>query len=160
MKWALIVTSDRVKRNPRLDEVTPLLKKILESRDYALIFNKIVGNNRSEILNAFFESLIQGSDVIVVTGGTGPNPRDITVDIIKEFCDAELPGIGEEFRRRSFEKGVKTALISRALACRFMDKLIVVSPGNKDAVETMMNIILEIIEHTIDQVKGKKHHSH
>ncbi len=159
LKWAIIVTSDRVKKNPELDEVTPLLKEILGNR-YSIIYNKIVGNNRTEILNAFFESIIYNSDVILVTGGTGPSPRDITVDVVKNFCDIELPGVGEEFRRRSFEKGVKTALISRAFACRYIDKLVIVSPGNKDAVKTMVDIILEIVEHTIEQIRGKKHHPH
>lgn len=158
IRWALVVTSDRVKREPEHDKITPLVKNILDRNGYSLVYRTITGNNYAEILSGIANAMLADADIILVTGGTGPNPQDISVDIVSRLADRELPGIGEEFRRRSIGNNVKNAMISRASAYIVNGRLIVVSPGNPDAVETMMNILLEVAEHLVEQLHGKKHY--
>ncbi len=43
-------------------------------------------------------------DVIITTGGTGLESRDITIETLLQRFDKVLLGFGEEFRRRSFEE--------------------------------------------------------
>jgi molybdenum cofactor biosynthesis protein B len=157
LRWALIVTSDRVKENPSLDRVTPLVEEILRQQGHKLTFKTIVGNDPIEILYAIAKALREGADVVLATGGTGPNPRDITADIVYRICDRYLPGIGEEFRRRSISKGVANAALSRAGACSFAGHLIAVSPGNPDAVREMLDLLLQVAEHAVEQLRGAKH---
>ncbi|RUM47391.1 MAG: molybdenum cofactor biosynthesis protein MoaB [Hyperthermus sp.] len=157
VRWALIVTSDTVKRDPSLDKVTPLVKEKLKNRDNELVYARIVGNNPFEILHAVSDAAMRGVDVILLTGGTGPNPRDVTVDLLSRLADREIPGVGEEFRRRSLSRGVRNALLSRASAFTFYGKLIIASPGSPDAVEAMLEVVLPVIGHLVEQLKGGKH---
>lgn len=157
MYWALIITSDRVKKEPGLDRVTPLVTEFLEKHGESIVYRAVAGNDPAEILHALAAALLSGADVVLLTGGTGPNPRDVTVDIVSRLADAELPGVGEEFRRRSLERGVANALLSRAGAFRVYGRLVVVSPGNPDAVKTMLEIIYPVAAHAVEQIKGKKH---
>jgi molybdenum cofactor biosynthesis protein B len=157
LRWGLIVTSDRVKENPSLDRVTPLVEETLKQHGHTLTYKTIVGNNPVEILYAIAEALRKGADVVLATGGTGPNPRDITADIVYRLCDRPIPGVGEEFRRRSISRGVANAMLSRAGACGFAGRLLAVSPGNPDAVREMLNILLQVADHAVEQLRGAKH---
>jgi molybdenum cofactor biosynthesis protein B len=156
--WALVITSDRVKREPERDMITPLVKDMLDRSGHSLVYRTIVGNSFAEILHGISNAMLAGADIILVTGGTGPNPRDISVDIVSRLADRELPGIGEEFRRRSIARKVKNAVMSRASAYIVDGRLVVVSPGNPDAVETMMGLLLDVADHLVEQLHGKKHH--
>ena len=160
LRWALVITSDRVKKDPSLDKITPVIEALLESNGHSLVYRAIVGNDPVEILWAL-ASALREADVVLVTGGTGPNPGDISADIASRLCDRVLPGIGEEFRRRSLGKGVANAMLSRALGCGFAGRLVAVSPGNPDAAETMARLLLEVAEHAVEQLRGMKHgHKH
>ena len=157
LKWGLVVTSDRVKANPLLDRITPLVEETLKARGHELVYNTITGNDPVEILYGIASALAKGVDVVLVTGGTGPNPRDYSADIVYKLCDRHLPGVGEEFRRRSIARGVANAMLSRAGACGFQGRLLAVSPGNPDAAREMLDLLLEIAEHAIEQLRGAKH---
>lgn len=155
--WGLVVTSGRVKENPSLDRVTPLVKRILGEHGHSLVYRTIVGNDRVEILYAITSALMAGAEVVLVTGGTGPGPRDVSVDVVERVADRVLPGVGEEFRRRSLGRGVANAVMSRAGGYVFGDRLILVSPGNPDAVETMLELVLPVVGHLVEQLRGRPH---
>ena len=67
----------------------------------------------------------EGADLILVTGGTGPAPRDETPEALADVIEKELPGFGEEMRRASLAEGVPTAILSRQTA------------GIRDACDTL-----------------------
>ena len=157
LSWGLVVTSDRVKANPQLDRVTPLVRELLERHGHRLVYSVVAGNDPVEILHGLAEALARGADVVLVTGGTGPNPRDMSADLVYRLCDRPMPGVGEEFRRRSIARGVVNAMLSRAGACGFHGRLLAVSPGNPDAVREMLGVLLEVAEHAVEQLRGAKH---
>ena len=57
-----------------------------------------------------------GCGLVCTTGGTGPAPRDVTPEAMKEVCEKELPGFGELMRSASLASGVPTAILSRQTA--------------------------------------------
>ena len=59
-------------------------------------------------------SILEGSSILV-TGGTGPAPRDQTPEAVADVAEKELPGFGEEMRRASLAE-VPTAILSRQTA--------------------------------------------
>ncbi|MET1128542.1 MAG: molybdopterin-binding protein [Thermoproteota archaeon] len=157
VRWGLVVTSDSVKRGEKEDRVTPLVEERLKEAGHSLVYRAVVGNDPIEIYYALFSALRQGADVVLLTGGTGPNPRDITSMLVDRVCDKKLPGIGEEFRRRSISAGVLNALMSTALGCVFSNRLVVASPGNPDAVSTMLDVLLPVVVHLLEQASGASH---
>jgi molybdenum cofactor biosynthesis protein B len=89
-------------------------------------------------------------DALIITGGTGLSPRDVTVESISPFVEKEVPGFGELFRKISFDRIGSAAMLSRAFAGSAKGKLIFCLPGSPDAVQTAMEqLILPEISHMI-----------
>lgn len=89
-------------------------------------------------------------DVLIVTGGTGVSPRDVTIESISPFITKEIPGFGEVFRKVSFDRIGSAAILSRALAGLVKDKAVFCLPGSPDAVQTAMEeLILPELGHLV-----------
>ena len=58
---------------------------------------------RDEIDNTALPFHPGSIDVVLVTGGTGMFPRDVTPDAVQVLFDKEIPGFGELFRYVSYE---------------------------------------------------------
>ena len=56
----------------------------------------------AQAIRAAVLSAAAGTDVVVVTGGTGIAPRDVTIESLAGAWTKELPGFGEIFRSLSF----------------------------------------------------------
>ena len=89
-------------------------------------------------------------DALIITGGTGLSPRDLTIESVSPFLQKTIPGFGELFRKISFDKIGSPAMLSRALAGSSKGKLIFCLPGSPDAVNTAMTrLILPEIGHML-----------
>lgn len=92
---------------------------------------------------------------IVVTGGTGPAPRDVTVDTVRGLFGIELPGFGELFRMLSYEAIGSAAMLSRACAGLVGNRPVFLLPGSTAAVELAMErLILPQIGHLVELAYG------
>ena len=58
----------------------------------------------------------QTVDAIIVSGGTGASPRDVTPDAIVPLMAGTLDGFGELFRLLSYNEIGAAAMLSRAVA--------------------------------------------
>ncbi len=152
--WGLVVTSDRVYRGEIEDRVTPLVERLLAELGYKLVYRGLAPNSPLHIQLETLKAIVAGSDVVLVTGGTGPRPKDVSVDALSRLADRELPGIGELFRRVSSERIGERAYLSRATAYVVHGSLVVVTPGNPDAVETMiLRVLKPIVGHLVYELK-------
>jgi molybdenum cofactor biosynthesis protein B len=98
----------------------------------------------------------KGVDALVVTGGTGLAPRDITIETVAPFLTKEIPGFGELFRKVSFDSVGSAAMLSRAFAGLVKGKAIFCLPGSPDAVQTAMEqLILPELGHVLRIAKER-----
>ncbi len=94
-------------------------------------------------------------DLIVVTGGTGPSPRDVTPNAILPLLSSTLPGFGELFRQLSYEEIGSASFLSRADA-GWIDNIknrtpVFILPGSPKAVTLAMDkIIIPQLSHLLD----------
>jgi len=89
-------------------------------------------------------------DAVIITGGTGLSPRDVTPESITPLVEKTIPGFGELFRKISFESIGSSAILSRAFAGMSEGKAIFCLPGSPDAVQTAMEkLILPELGHII-----------
>jgi len=93
----------------------------------------------------------EGCDLILVTGGTGPAPRDLTPEAVVKVIDKELPGFGEVMRRASFET-VPTAILSRQLAGTRGACLIITVPGRPAAIRTCLGTVFPAVPYCLDLI--------
>jgi len=153
---ALVVTSDSVYRGVKEDRVTPLVRERLARSGHELVYSRVVPNEKQVIEEAIREACSRAR-VVLVTGGTGISPRDVSVDVVRSMSTREVPGFGELHRRLSFEKIGARAALSRASAFIVGECFVAVSPGNPDAVEVALDILEGMVDHIVEQLEGKPH---
>ena len=119
-------------------------------RDDAIVLRELVRS--SATLNV--------ADAIVLTGGTGLAPRDVTPEAVEELLDKRIDGFGEEFRRRSWEQVGPRAMLSRATAGVVAGTVVVVLPGSPSAVKLAIPLIVEMLPHAVEQASGRGTHHH
>lgn len=94
------------------------------------------------------------TDALVITGGTGVAPRDVTPEALDRILEKRLDGFGEEFRRQSIAQIGPRGMLSRA-ACGIADGRVVVAlPGSTKAVELGVALLLPILGHAIELARG------
>jgi molybdenum cofactor biosynthesis protein B len=82
------------------------------------------------------------ADVVVVTGGTGIAPRDVTPEAVEPLLERVLPGFGERFRAVSWASVGPAAWLSRAGAGVARGRLVVYLPGSVGAVRDALEQLL------------------
>lgn len=93
-------------------------------------------------------------DLIIFIGGTGISPRDVTIEAVSSKLFKELPGFGEEFRRRSIEEIQGRGILSRAI-CGIVSKSVVITlPGSPNAVKLGIEIVLSFLGHALNLIKS------
>ncbi len=75
-------------------------------------------------------------DVVLITGGTGMFPRDVTPDAVSVLFDRDIPGFGEMFRAISYEEIGLSTIQSRAVAGIANQTLVFCLPGSTGACRT------------------------
>lgn len=93
-------------------------------------------------------------DCILLNGGTGISPRDVTIEAVKPLLTKELYGFGELFRMLSYTEDIgSSAILSRAIAGTINDKMVFSTPGSTGAVRlAMKKLILPELSHVISEI--------
>lgn len=111
----------------------------------------IIPDGRDGVAAKLRELVEGGSDLILVTGGTGPAPRDQTPEAVAEVIEKELAGFGEEMRRASLAE-VPTAILSRQTAGIRDASLIITLPGKPSAIATCLNAVFAAVPYCLDLI--------
>ena len=123
------------------------------SKRYTLKSKIIIPDDREALIKTIKEMVDEDIDVILTTGGTGLDSRDITVETVEELFDKKIAGFGEIFRHQSFLEIGSGALISRATAGVYKKTVIFSMPGSPNAVKTASNIIIDEFPHLVFHAK-------
>jgi molybdenum cofactor biosynthesis protein B len=120
-----------------------LIANSLKNAGHAVVGKKIVPDSEALIKQALQEALaLKDVDAIIICGGTGIAPKDLTIEVAEKFFEKNLPGFGEIFRKLSYEKIGSPAILTRATAGIAREKAIFCLPGSTDAVETAMTTLI------------------
>ena len=168
LRVGLVSVSDRASTGVYRDEGLPALKEWLGS---ALAtgweaVERLIPDEQPLIEAALADLVdVQGCDLVLTTGGTGPAPRDVTPEATLAVADKVMPGFGEQMRQVSL-KFVPTAILSRQVAVIRKGALIVNMPGQPKAIretlegvrsesgETLVPGIFAAIPYCIDLIGG------
>lgn len=128
-----------------------VIEKLAKAAGHRIEGRRLVSDSKPMITSTAKHALrALGVDAVIITGGTGLSPTDITPEAIIPLLDREIPGFGELFRKISFDTIGAPALLSRAFAGTRKGKAIFCLPGSPDAVQTAMEkLILPELEHII-----------
>lgn len=148
---AILTLSDKGSKGERKDESGPLISEMLKGIGVVKYYD-ILPDEIDLIKNKLLE-YVDKVDLILTTGGTGLSPRDVTPEATKDVIDREIPGIAEAMRMEGLKK-TKRAMLSRAVSGVKGKTLIINLPGSPVAVKENLDVIIDIIPHAIDKIKG------
>jgi len=153
---AVITVSDT--RTLETDTGGALVAEHLEAAGHPVASREIVADEPAQIGAALEKLLDQpGVGAVILTGGTGVAPRDVTPESVEPLLERVVPGFGELFRMLSYEDIGSAALLSRALAGLARGRVVFVIPGSRGAVRLAMEklIVPEIAHHAGEAVKTR-----
>ncbi len=154
IRAAVVTVSDRSFRKERADASGPAVEALLATLPAEVVQAVVVPDEAAVISRAlrhFADDL--DLDLVVTTGGTGVDPRDVTPDATRAVIDREVPGMAEAMRAES-QKTVPTAMLSRALVGIRRQTLIVNLPGSPGGARDNLRVILPVLEHAIGKIRG------
>lgn len=156
MKTVGILTiSDKGYKGEREDKSSDMIEFKIQNSEFKIQNYKIVPDEKEMIKNALIEFCDNLKlDLILTTGGTGFAERDVTPDATKEIIEKETPGISEIIRVKTFDLNPHSVL-SRSIAGIRGKSLIINLPGKPSAVCECLDIILPILSHAIEIIKGE-----
>ena len=154
----VVTISDRASEGVYEDRSGPAIEAAL--RDYLASeceFDKRVIADERALIGATIRQLAEsGCCLICTTGGTGPSPRDVTPEAIRDVCHKELPGFGEKMRAASLDVGVPTAILSRQTAAVIEKALVVTLPGKPGSIRVCLDAVFPAVPYCIDLIGGPR----
>lgn len=162
LQFGILTASDRSARGERPDLSGPALVELVQSRGWTVVRQTVLPDD----LKVLRETLVAwadrgGLDVILITGGTGFGPRDVTPEATRAVIDREAPGLAEAMRQESF-KVTPHAMLSRGVTGIRGQVLIINLPGSPKAAVENLNVVLPVLAHAVellrDEPEAEKHH--
>jgi molybdopterin adenylyltransferase len=155
IRAGVVTVSDRSFRKARPDLSGPAATEILSRLPGLVVTQQVVVPDDKRFIRRTLRYLSDALrlDLVVTTGGTGVDPRDVTPDATLEMIDREVPGMAEAMRAASLAS-VPTAPFSRAVAGVRGMTLVVNLPGSPDGARENLLALLEILPHAIDKIRG------
>lgn len=97
------------------------------------------------------------AQAIILNGGTGISPRDVTIEAVAPLLTKEISGFGELFRMLSYTEDIgAAAMLSRAIAGTVGERAVFAMPGSTGAVMLgMKKLILPELSHVISELHKK-----
>lgn len=138
---ALVTVSDT--RTPETDENGLYLKKLFTESGHHIAGYAIVKDEPDQVSFILDDMIkIPQVQIILFNGGTGIAPRDTTYDVIAGKLEKTLPGFGEIFRMLSYDQVGAAAMLSRATAGVYRQKLVFSMPGSHKAVKLALEKLI------------------
>ncbi len=178
---AVITVSDRSARGERADVSGPRATEILRDAGYETTAS-LVPDGENNVATAISAAIADGAHAVITSGGTGIGPRDLTPEGTRPLITTELPGIAEELRRHGASNN-RMSVLSRGLAGIATSEsvaaivggaqgapvapgkpnppgvLVVNLPGSVKAVEEGLEVLLPLLPHILEQLRGGDHES-
>jgi len=155
LNFGILTISDKGWRGQRYDESGKTIRDRLSSLDSRIVKYEVIPDEKDVIASKLTEWTDEGNvDVIITTGGTGLGPRDVTPEATLAVVDRIVPGLTETMRAETFSK-TPFAILSRAVAGIRGRCLIVNLPGSPKAVWECLEVVLPVIPHAVEIIKGE-----
>ncbi len=101
---------------------------------HVVVFHRVVPDQAGAILAALREAMEHHQpQIMLLTGGTGVSPADVTVETVRPLFQKELTAFGALFSWLSYEEIGSAAIMSRAAAGVIGNTVVFCMPGSLNA---------------------------
>ncbi len=152
-KASIIISSDRAYQGTYSDQSGPAAQGWLRGQGFETQGVQVVADDKMMLAEMVHTAVSRDANLVVISGGTGLGPRDITPQVLDEICDYHIPGFGEMLRRESLKYSLN-AYLSRCGGWVKGRSLILALPGNPKAVVEQLSILQDLLPHALKALAG------
>lgn len=154
---AVITVSDMGSRGLRQDTSGPAVRAMLEEAGFSVAHTAILPDEMEQIRAELRDCADRRRiDLIVITGGTGLSPRDVTPEATRAVLEREIPAIPVAM----WVEGLKVtprAMLSRAVAGIRGSSLLLNLPGSEKAARENLAAVIGALEHGLHMIAAEGH---
>lgn len=154
---AVITVSDMGSRGLRQDTSGPAVRAMLEEAGLSVAHTAILPDEMEQIRAELRDCADRRRiDLIVITGGTGLSPRDVTPEATRAVLEREIPAIPVAM----WVEGLKVtprAMLSRAVAGIRGSSLLLNLPGSEKAARENLAAVIGALEHGLHMIAAEGH---
>ncbi|KAJ2157949.1 hypothetical protein GGF46_004137 [Coemansia sp. RSA 552] len=161
----ILTVSDGCARGTATDTSGPALEKLLleQQKDWAVVARRIVSDNVDDISGTVQEWTTSGSSLfcrlVVVTGGTGLSPSDVTIEALEPLFTKRLPALATAMVIGSL-RITPMAALSQVAAGVIGTTVVLAVPGSRKGATENVSQVLSVLPHAVDTaaaVSGTRH---
>ncbi|KAJ2859467.1 hypothetical protein GGH94_006088 [Coemansia aciculifera] len=156
----ILTVSDKCSRGQALDTSGPALRQLLETASsggqrWTVVASLVVPDDRTLISQTIRDWCVLPATsvplcrLVVVTGGTGISPSDVTVEAIEPLFTKKLPSLATAMVVGSL-KITPMAALSQVTAGVVGETIVVAVPGSKKGSVENLQQILSVLPHAVD----------
>lgn len=149
------VISVSTTRSLEQDESGAWIKKQAKKEGHEVVIHQMVTDDITAIKELTLN--VTGKiapDAVIMSGGTGISPKDVTIEAVKPLFEKELTAFGPLFAQLSFEEIDSAAILSRATAGVIGQTLVFCMPGSIKACKLACNaLIFPELGHLLKHIK-------
>jgi len=153
---AILVCSDTLAAGQGQDRSGEVIREKLVQLGITVAEKRIVSDEVTAIQAAARDFVAQGVDLLLVTGGTGLSPRDVTPEALEPLLDRRIPGVEEAIRAYGQQR-LATAMLSRSLAGQIGKILVLALPGSPSGAAEGMDAVFPALLHAFSVLEGARH---
>lgn len=131
------------------------IKKQAKKEGFEVVVHQTV-TDEIQAIRELVEHITQKIEpcALILSGGTGISPRDVTIESVKPLFKKELTAFGSLFTTLSFDQIDSAAILSRATAGTIENSIVFCIPGSIKACKLACNeLIFPELKHLIKHMK-------
>lgn len=132
------------------------IKKRAKKEGHQVVFHQVIADDSEKIVQTVLNVIRhENPHALLLTGGTGISPKDLTIEAIRPLFDKELTAFGPIFSQLSFEEIDSAAIMSRATAGIIEQTVVFCMPGSLAACKLACKALIfpelgHLVKHIFD----------
>ncbi|KAJ1937908.1 hypothetical protein GGF37_005016 [Kickxella alabastrina] len=155
----ILTVSDNCSRGLATDTSGPALQQQLQANNWTVVHTEIVPDDKQKIASVVTKWSATNCQLIVIAGGTGISPSDVTVDAIEPLFSKRLPSLAVAMVTGSL-RITPMAALSQVTAGVVGCSVVVAVPGSKKGSVENLQQIISVLPHAVDTAaatQGTRH---
>ena len=146
LKATVIVCSDSISAGQKEDRAGKAIIEKLKRYEVGVEDYLIIPDEKEQIQDLVRQKCAAGINMIILTGGTGVSPRDVTPEALRPLLERPVPGIEEAIRNYGQER-TPYAMLSRSVSGLIGNTLVLALPGSTKGAAESMDAVFPAVMH-------------